>query len=122
MVAEEELLKAEKHHKLLSPITYKDGVKNGFKKAMELNKDKVFTLEDMKKAISMARKGSQERLHDGYGNFTQPIFVLNNTSSDEIIQSLQQPTEIDVVIVTKTYMPEPKPLLDGNGRLILKKI
>jgi hypothetical protein len=100
----------------------KEGYILGFQMAMELNKNKVFTLEDMKKAISMARKGSQERLHDGYGNFTQPIFVLNNTSSDEIIQSLQQPTEIDVVIVTKTYMPEPKPLLDGNGRLILKKI
>jgi hypothetical protein len=99
-----------------------------FNKAMELNKDKVFTLEDMRKAISMARKGSQERLHDGYGNFTQPIFVLNNTSSDEIIQSLQQ-TEWDVEIVMgdpigigDKYTPDTKPKLDENGCLILKRI
>ena len=104
--------------------------KEGFNRAMELNKDKLFTVEDMKKAIAMARKGSKERLHDGYGSFTQPIFVLNDTSSEEIIQSLQPPTEIEVEIVTteiviakfhKAYTQSVYEL-DKDGCLILKKL
>lgn len=80
----------------------------GFKKAMELNKDKLFTVEDVKKAIYMSN-------HVRYAAF----------SIDEIIQSLQQPTEIKVEIEMdicgdKVYaVPEPK--LDENGCLILKK-
>jgi len=84
----------------------------GFKKAMELNKDKLFTVEDVKKAIYMSN-------HVRYAAF----------SIDEIIQSLQQPTEIKVEIemeyqgfevdgkIKESYLPK----LDENGCLILTK-
>jgi len=102
------------------------GFKYGFKKAMEFNKDKVFTLEDMRKAIEMSSDIK-------YVTF----------SIDEIIQSLQQPTEIEVMIVMKKVVDETKvigavkgikgsgdkittyksvPKLDSEGCLILKKI
>jgi hypothetical protein len=117
---------------LHTTLAYSKHFKAGFNKAMELNKDKLFTVEDMKKAIAMARKGSQERLHDGYGSFTQPIFVLSNTPPEEIIQSLQ-PTEIEVEMVmddifdgidSARIFPKEEtsiPMLDKDGCLILKK-
>jgi hypothetical protein len=74
----------------------------GFNKAMELNKDKVFTLEDIKKAIVWAHDKSTEGVY------------LSRLPVDEFIQSLQQPTEIEV-----TFNPEEK---DSEGCLILKKI
>ena len=106
-LANEELLKAEKHHKLLSPITYKDGVKKGFQKAMELNKDKLFTVEDMRTAMLNAIEMT---------DFQKEQFRNDNDYhiALDIIQSLQQPTEIDV-----TFNPDEK---DSEGCLILKKI
>jgi hypothetical protein len=116
---------------------------DGFNKAMELNKDKVFTLEDMKRAIDKAKQGSVKETHNGYGRPTEPRFVLDDLSYDEIIQSLQQPTEIEVEIEIKKVVDETKvigavkgvkgsgdkittyksvPKLDENGCLILKKI
>jgi hypothetical protein len=92
---------------------------NGFNKAMELNKDKLFTIDDIDKAIEWAtvngRKG--DITHYGIDNF---------------IQSLQQPTEIEVEVETETKVWEfisngefesfeIIPKLDSNGCLILKK-
>ena len=112
----------------------------GFNKAMELNKDKLFTVEDIKKAIEMARKGSIQEQHNGYGQRTSPIFVSDNLSVDTIIQSLQQPTEIEVEVVmgtlcrqidcvddarlieSKIVWDKEDPILDENGCLILKKL
>jgi hypothetical protein len=85
-----------------------------FLNGMELNKDKVFTLEDMRKAIEMSRDIK-------YVTF----------SIDELIQSLQQPTEIEVEIeMVKTPdamfqfhdVPYSTPKLDSEGCLILKRI
>jgi len=103
------------------------GFIDGFNKAMELNKDKLFTVEDVKKAIYMSN-------HVRYAAF----------SIDEIIQSLQQPTEIDVEIEMENYgycegcrkagmwhcahadtcgysETRERQKLDENGCLILKK-
>jgi hypothetical protein len=107
-----------------------NGFFSGFQKAMELNKDKVFTLEDMKRAIDKAKQGSVKETHNGYGRPTEPRFVLDDLSYDEIIQSLKQPTEIEVEIETeKTPVKMPgimvftkAPKLDSNKCLILKKI
>ena len=114
------------------------GYDEGFNKAMELNKDKVFTLEDMKKAIDKAKQGSVKETHNGYGRPTEPIFVLDDLSYDEIIQHLQQPTEIEVEIkmepcfydqslggFSTSYTedkPKEQPKLDEKGCLILKKL
>jgi hypothetical protein len=87
-------------------------------KAMELNKDKLFTLEDMKKAIVWAHDKSTEGVY------------LSRLPVDEFIQSLQQPTEIEVEIemedirlphgANESYIKS-IPKLDSEGCLILKK-
>ena len=97
----------------------------GFNKAVELNKDKVFTVEDVKKIVDMSRDIK-------YVTF----------SIDELISSLQQPEEIEVEIEMETkqqlvngYRNQPDniigfiaeyedvlvPKLDEDGCLILKK-
>jgi hypothetical protein len=96
------------------------GFKEGFNKAMELNR---FTLEDIKRAIS----------------FGQGMDLWKEEEQiDKFIQSLQQPKEIDVVIVTECpqcqewgYVSECRkdcnkkflqPKLDSERQLIIKKI
>ncbi len=97
-------------------------------KAMELNKDKVFTLEDIKKAYIQGKHGGKTQ---AYVEF------------DDYIQSLQQPTEIEVEIEMETVVDETKvigvvkgvkgsgdkittyksvPKLDVDGCLTLKRI
>ena len=102
------------------------GFKNGFNKAMELNREKVFTEEDVRKAYM-----------DGVSNghkFGYP--AIDHT--DKYIQSLQQSTEIDVEIkmepcfydqslggFSTSYTedkPKEQPKLDSDGCLILKKL
>lgn len=90
--------------------------KDGFNKAMELQKDKLFTVEDVRKAMSIG-------LSIGYGR----QFEIENKSVeiDSYIKSLQQPNEIEVEIEMdicgdKVY-EVPEMLLDENGCLILKK-
>jgi len=88
--------------------------KLGLNKAMELNKDKVFTIEDCKKLMKSA----------SYGWFEKDF--------DKHIQSLQQPTEIEVEIVVETASLNPhdliceeivvRPKLDSEGCLILTKL
>jgi hypothetical protein len=100
-------------------------IAHGFNKAMELNKDKVFTLEDMFKAIELARKFK-------FGRDEMDYTTVNFTETN-IIQSLQQPTEIEVDIEMEDVMytanmpkekeqrPPQRPKLDSEGCLILKK-
>jgi hypothetical protein len=104
---------------------YKEFFKDGFDKAMELNKDKLFTLEDMINCWNKALK-----------------FQVLRQTFGEYIQSIQQPTEIEVEIEMQcphpmdTYRcglqygcdgdgcnhPNQIPYLDSEGCLILKKI
>jgi hypothetical protein len=101
----------------------------GFNKAIELNKDKVFTEEDVRKAYIYGVSNCHSFGHS----------AIDYT--DKCIQSLQQPTEIEVEIL----MINPRtgnivkhdsdlewdedglcdraiPKLDSEGCLILKKI
>jgi hypothetical protein len=99
------------------------GFEKGFNKAMELNKDKQFTLEDIKIAIAY---GEKHRDMDAGKIPYQPFF--------EFLSSLQKPTEIEVEIeMDYCYYPAnlPKegeqrppmrPKLDENGCLILRKL
>jgi hypothetical protein len=82
--------------------------KAGFQKAMELNKDKLFTLEDMINCWNKALK-----------------FQVLRQTFGEYIQSIQQPTEIEVMIEMEEYPELPyykgsQPKLDSQGCLILK--
>jgi hypothetical protein len=99
----------------------------GFNKNAELNKDKVFTKQDM---------------FDLYAHIVKNG-IISGVEANEYIQSLQQPTEIEVEIVTEKVVDETKviggvkgvkgsghkittyksiPKLDSSGNLILKKI
>jgi hypothetical protein len=114
-------------------LTKNDFIK-GFNKAMELNKDKVFTLEDMKLMFEFGYRKN---------NLIETTFE----SALNFIQSLQQPTEMEVEIEMEwkpksnycyacgeggKYMETPcdhkndcehfQPKLDSEGCLILKKI
>jgi hypothetical protein len=91
-------------------LAYKAGVVEGFNKAMELNKDKVFTLSDISYAISFSGK-------------MKPSEIVRNL--------LQQPTEIEVEIEMELEIDTSKligaiyghkPKLDSEGCLILKRI
>jgi hypothetical protein len=101
-----------------------DGVisyRQGFNKAMQLNKDKVFTLEDMMNCWNKALK-----------------FQEHKETLGEYIQSIQQPTEIEVEIEMEvvpdfysrsdedgsifTSNKKEQSKLDSEGCLILKKI
>jgi hypothetical protein len=106
-----------------------DGFILGFNKAVALNKNKLFTVEDVRKAMSIG-------LSIGYGR----QFEIENKSVeiDSYIQSLQQPKEIEVEIVTHVDLAATPtdsrhpdaylgtdtgiPFLDENGCLILKKL
>ena len=97
--------------------------KEGFQKAMALN-NKLFTVEDIKKAY-------MDGVSNGH-NFGYP--AIDHT--DKYVQSLQQPKEIEVEIVTELMNIDEireqgkgflntntnKPKLDAEGNLILKRI
>jgi len=104
----------------------------GFNKAMELNKDKVFTLEDMKNAMNWM-------MTQYFEFYEQPT----TGRREQYLESIQQPTEIEVEIEMKKVVDETKvigavkgvkgsgdkittyktvPKLDSEGCLILKKI
>jgi hypothetical protein len=104
---------------------YKEFFKDGFDKAMELNKDKMFTLEDMMNCWNKALK-----------------FQDHKETLGEYIQSIQQQTEMGVEIEMEKVFDETKvigavkgvkgsgdkittyktvPKLDSQGCLILTK-
>jgi hypothetical protein len=95
------------------------GFKDGFNKAMELNKDKVFTLEDVKKAIKLSREKDEYKFD---GKDCEYKF-----QDKEIIKSFIQPTEIEVEIVMRPASLVYKSNLvieelDSEGCLILKRV
>jgi len=75
-----------KEYATLTPKAFKRGVALGINKAMELNKDKVFTLGDMKKAFEL-----------GYDASADTYMTERKEKEFEIL--IQQPTEIEVKIV-----------------------
>lgn len=72
-----------------SAINRYEGFVEGFEKAMELNKDKLFTEADIRKAY---QKGEEDSYTQG---------GLTKQKEDDYIQSLQQPKEIEVEIETE---------------------
>jgi len=120
-----------------SYTAYEKGFTEGYNSAMEFNKDKVFTEDDLRKAILFGFNGA-------YGYLTGEKGTIEK-QSDNYIQTLQQPTEIEIEIemewiTAKTfcdtcnkvmypdYRCEDKtcfnwqPKLDSEGCIILKKI
>jgi hypothetical protein len=87
---------AEEYGSKFAHSYYPEDFIAGFNKAMELNKDKVFTVEQIIEAFEAGRKrGMDWELGE---NNTHPI-------CSEFIQSLQQPSEIEVEI-EKEWKPK----------------
>ncbi len=107
---------------------FRIGYLKGYNKAMELNKDKLFTMEDVDKIFTCG-KLYQDSKNKAY-------------SFQNVLNKLRQPTEIEVEIVMETkqqlingYKNQPDnvvgfiaeykdvqvPMLDKDGCLILKK-
>ena len=100
-------------------FVYVDGIVDGFNKAIDLNKDKLFTVEDMV----------------GYFDWHKKQGYVSHKPDDihEYIQSLQQPTEIEIEIVMESTRPihamtdkgiksfTQKEKLDENGCIVLRK-
>jgi hypothetical protein len=89
----------------------------GFSKAMELNKDKLFTVEDIQNIL----ENDEDLIYQTVDEQGNVKFILDE---EVLIQSLQQPTEIEV----ETEMTEDwydgfksKPKRDKNDCLILRK-
>lgn len=87
-----------------------------FLNGMELNKDKVFTLEDMYYIFQLG--------------FSLDGKAISKLEYDTHIQSLQQPTEIDVEVEMYDFELPGKPIgrriikpkVDSEGCLILKRV
>ena len=93
-------------------VVYVEGLVEGFNKAMELNKDKVFTLEDVILIAEYVRVASQSTPNERTKNLV-----------DEYLST--QPIEIEVEIESKIALDGHTILgyeLDSEGQLILKKI
>ena len=93
-------------------VVYVEGLVEGFNKAMELNKDKVFTEDDVNLAFVLGKNNDESRIN-------------------KLINSRPQPTEIEVEIVMEKFIEvsegwrstsKERPKLDSNGNLILKKL
>jgi hypothetical protein len=86
------------------------GFEDGFNDAMELNKDKLFTEDDLRLAMH-------------FGTFGE---ANGQTTTIGFIQSLQQPTEIEVEIEEFEYIDGKNTavdyMLDSEGCLILKRV
>ena len=99
--------------------------REGFNKALELNKDKLFTLEEIMLAWD-AGVMSRSIL----GMFSGDLYAKHlKEHRDSYRQSLQQPTEMNVEIVmgdsigiSDLYTPHNNPKLDSSGCLILKRV
>jgi hypothetical protein len=121
-VVDVDKLANEESYKAFRQTVWINGFKEGFIKAMEFNKDKLFTMEQMNRAIHLA---------------------CSEYSGNIIDEVTQQPTEIEVEIEMKKVVDETKvigavkgvkgsgdkiityktiPKLDLEGCLILKKI
>lgn len=97
----------------------KNSFGRGFLKALEIIGDRKFTEEDMRKALHRLATSFMR----GY-SFDKDI---DFQEGDGIIQSLQQnewevEVEMEEVAIGDKYTPEPKPKLDEENCLILKRL
>jgi hypothetical protein len=96
-------------------VVYVEGLVEGFNKAMELNKDKMFTKDDV---ISMIEKSRETGL-------TAEYIILSNQQTEWDVEIVAESMNIDEIREQgKGFLNANlnKPKLDDKGRLILKII
>jgi hypothetical protein len=103
----------------------KDGIVYGFNKAMEFNKDKVFTVKDVEKAIEYFVKNefklTEKNINITIYSIQNPKYLevevlMKNSRTGKIIES-ESELEWDEDGICDKAIPE----LDENGCLILKR-
>jgi hypothetical protein len=116
-------------------LPYKDSdleaIKNdfihGYDKAMELNKDKLFTVEDMKQAYIQGKHGGKTQSYVEFDDFIKSL----QQSTDMLVEIHASCiwTQIDVIdpitFTCKSHISKgdkEEPILDENGCLILRRI
>jgi hypothetical protein len=106
----------------------KDGIIYGFNKAMELNKDKVFTLSDMKRAFNCGRDLESIDRFENWRTFTHFINSLQPTEIEVEVEMINSRTgkivnsESDLEWDENGLCDMTIPKLDESECLILKKI
>jgi len=104
-------------------IIYKIGFNVGFNKAMELNKDKLFTVDDLYRAFLINSAGNNTTLRNFFEQTVLPMFEQPKEIEVEIVVHVDlaaTPTDSrhpDAYLGTDTGIP----FLDENGCLILTK-
>jgi hypothetical protein len=99
------------------------GAEWGFNKAMELNKDKMFTLGQLITAMDMARvmvDGKYANSGEYIYNFIQQPKEIEVEIEMEVVPDFYSRSDEDGSIFTSNKKEQPK--LDSEGCLILKKI
>jgi len=97
--------------------------KEGYNKAMELNKDKLFTVEDLYRAFLINSSGNNTTLRNFFVQTVLPMFEQPKEIEVEIVVHVDlaaTPTDSrhpDAYLGTDTGIP----FLDENGCLILTK-
>jgi len=89
------------------------GFKSGFNKAMELNKDKVFTLSNLRKAFNSLENHPNR-------TFTELVALLKPTEIEVIIE--MECDGVQTGLCSEDCNCNVFPKLDSEGCLILKKI
>jgi hypothetical protein len=120
-VVDVDILATEHYQKFDNlPVIRYNSFTAGFNKAIELNKDKLYTIENIRKAMSAG-------LSIGYGR--QFEIEDKQFEIDAYTQELQLPPEIDVEVemdrIPADLAPsgwDVFPKLDESGCLILKKV
>jgi len=104
---------------------FDEGLKIGFNKAMELQKDKLFTLEDV---IDVVFKQVRNGFDGVIDSFTEAFAKECINKAMELYQPTEIEVEIemfksdDIKLVEKDWYKIGEPKLDSNKCLILKKI
>ncbi len=86
---------------------------HGFNKAMELNKDKLFTEDDVNLAFVLGKNNDESRINKLINSRLQPTEMDVEIEMEDIIQLKKRAGGL-------TNMGKPK--LDSNGCLILRKL
>ena len=115
-LAEESKNEYVKRFNNISKSDYMNGFEEGFNKAMELNKDKVFTLSDISYAISFSGKMKPSEI---VRNLLQQPTEIEVEIEMEVVPDFYSRSDEDGSIFTSNKKEQPK--LDSSGCLILTK-
>lgn len=97
------------------------GYLEGFNKCLELNKDKLYTKEDILKVIEMSRILTDDKVEfetqDILGSSDNTYGIKIKYTENEILETLQLKTEWDIKIETEWIQDFAKGKIGGAGTI-----